>query len=314
MSICYFFFKVNEEQSNLATALCAILHQLFSQQPSLLQHAIPSWEKDGDKLRHEVGELLRIFMAATSDSTSHKAICVLDALDECHPDDQQRLIQTLDNFYDQNGLQNQNSWLKFLVTSRPYDEIRNNFRSITNSFPHINLQGEHENDRIHEEIDLVVKIRVKNLAETLKLSPDVQGRLEKQLLQMEHRTYLWLYLAIDDIHATFRDSLRPAEESIRLVPASVNAAYERILARVPPNKEDDLKKVLQIIVSARRPLTIKEMAMSLGVATKTSSRTAADTGLNPKGLDNKIRHLCGLFVLLKTQGYSLFIKRPESSF
>ncbi|OJJ42569.1 hypothetical protein ASPZODRAFT_104980, partial [Penicilliopsis zonata CBS 506.65] len=36
LSICYFFFKDNDEQNNLATALCAILHQLFAQQPDLL--------------------------------------------------------------------------------------------------------------------------------------------------------------------------------------------------------------------------------------------------------------------------------------
>lgn len=41
VSIYYFFFKDNEEQNSLATALCAILHQLFSLQPHLLQHALP---------------------------------------------------------------------------------------------------------------------------------------------------------------------------------------------------------------------------------------------------------------------------------
>ncbi|EED23383.1 conserved hypothetical protein [Talaromyces stipitatus ATCC 10500] len=36
ISIMYFFFKDNDEQNNLATALCAVLHQLFSLQPQLL--------------------------------------------------------------------------------------------------------------------------------------------------------------------------------------------------------------------------------------------------------------------------------------
>ena len=38
-TICYFFFKDNEEQDSLVTALCAILHQLFDTQPRLLQYA-----------------------------------------------------------------------------------------------------------------------------------------------------------------------------------------------------------------------------------------------------------------------------------
>ncbi|RJE17696.1 ankyrin repeat-containing protein, partial [Aspergillus sclerotialis] len=298
LSIYYFFFKDNEEQNNLAAALCAILHQLFSQQPNLLRHAIPSWEKVGDKLRWEVGELWRIFMAATSDPTSHESICVLDALDECRPKDQKPLIQMLNEFYCQSGVSNQKAWLKFLVTSRPYGEMQDYFRDITTLFPHIHLQGEHENDQIHKEIDLVVKIRVQELAKASNLSTDVQQRLEKQLLQMEHRTYLWLHLAIDDIRATFRDSLRPAEESIELVPPSVNHAYARILDRVPSKYKDVVKRILLIIVGARRPLTIEEMAMALGLATRIQSRSIADSALDPMGLDSKIRGLCGLFVFI----------------
>jgi hypothetical protein len=55
--VSFFFFKDNEEQDNLATALCALLHQLFSQKPQLIYHAIPAWEKTGDKLTKEVPEL-----------------------------------------------------------------------------------------------------------------------------------------------------------------------------------------------------------------------------------------------------------------
>ncbi|KAJ5656584.1 hypothetical protein N7507_008534 [Penicillium longicatenatum] len=81
--------------------------------------------------------------------------------------------------------------------------------ALTDSFPYIHLKGEEENNQIHKEIDLVVKIRI------------------------EHRIYLWLYLAINDIRTTFENSLRPAAESIRLIPPSVNAAYKKILSRVP---------------------------------------------------------------------------------
>ena len=50
ISVCYFFFKDNNEQNSLATALCAILHQLFGVQPQLLRHALPSWERNRDKI------------------------------------------------------------------------------------------------------------------------------------------------------------------------------------------------------------------------------------------------------------------------
>jgi ankyrin repeat protein len=223
---------------------------------------------------------------------------VLDALDECHPNDQKQLIQRLEDFYHQTDLLTHETWLKFLITSRPYDEIKDSFKAITDFFPHIHLKGEEENDQIHEEINLVIRIRVKELAETALLSSDVQQQLERQLLQMEHRTYLWLHLAIDDICNTFQNSFWPAKEPVRLIPASVDAAYERILGRVPSNQVHTVRKILQIIVGARRPLTTQEMAMALGIALSPRSQTAAEAGINPARLAKRIRQLCGLFVFI----------------
>ncbi|KAJ5999891.1 hypothetical protein N7481_000300 [Penicillium waksmanii] len=296
VTIIYFFFKDNDEQNTLCSALCTILHQLFSQRPHLLQHALPSWERNRGKIRQEVDELWRIFITATSADSTSKTICIFDALDECREIDQGRLMEKLKHFRRQWSPSTHTNWLKFLVTSRPYNHIKHCFEAIADSFPHIHLKGEEENDQIHEEIDLVVKIRVEELARTARLSSNIRQRLEQQLLQMEHRTYLWLHLAMDDIKNTFENSLRPAEESIRLIPASVNAAYNKILSRIPFEQVDTVRKILQIVVAARRPLTIREMAMALGIAICPQSRTAADAEIDPVHLDQKLRRLCGLFV------------------
>lgn len=296
--ICYFFFKDNEEQNSVATALCAILHQLFSMQPHLLQHALPPWEKNSTKIQQEVDELWRILEAAVFDPASSRTICILDALDECRPHDQIQLIKMLQKLYTKTRLSNTQNWLKFLVTSRPYDEIRQGFYPATQSFPNIHVRGEEENERIHEEISMVVRMRVKELGEHLDLLPETQQQLEQKLLSMEHRTYLWLHLPMDDIRTMFHNSLRPEKESIQLIPNSVSDAYQKILGRVPPSRKSVVKMILQIIIGARRPLTIEEMAMALGMAQTPNARLAAQAGLGPKGLDAKIRHLCGLFVFI----------------
>ncbi|KAK2593245.1 hypothetical protein QQS21_009044 [Conoideocrella luteorostrata] len=300
-SICYFFFKDNDEQNNLATALCAVLHQLFGMHPHLLRHALPSWQSNGKKIQQESDELWHILEAATSDNAFSNTICLFDALDECRPSDRTQLIEKLEKFYTKSHLSAQSKkWLKFLVTSRPYDDIHEGFRPATQLFPYIHVRGEEENDQIHEEINLVVNMRVAKLGESLQLPPETQERLGQQLLQMEHRTYLWLHLVMDDIHTTFGNSLQPEQESIQLIPNSVGDAYAKILNRVPSNKVSDVRMILRIVVGARRPLTIEEMAMALGIAksTSTGSRTTTKSGLNPKGLDKKIRRLCGLFVFI----------------
>ena len=296
MAICYFFFKDNEEQNHLAAALCSVLHQLFSQQPHLLDHAIPHWRKNGEMLRQETEELWRIFVAAASAEASCKTICIFDALDECREVDQKRLIEMLDSF--KTSSSKQDARLKFLITSRPYDHIQNRFQTIKDTFPHLHLRGEEENDQIHQEIDLVVKMRVKELAKTVLLPQDKQQQLELQLLQMEHRTYLWLHLAIDDIRCTFQDSPQPGAESIQTIPPSVGEAYEKILARVPDSQSENVRKALQMIVTARRPLTTAEMAMALGIAISPHSSTAAQARLDSAWFEKWIRRVCGLFVFI----------------
>jgi hypothetical protein len=99
VTTCYFFFKDNDEQNHLAPALCSVLHQLFSQRPQLLCHAIPSWEKSGEKLRQEVDELWRIFTSAVLADECCKTICIFDALDKCREIDQNWLIEKLQSFH-----------------------------------------------------------------------------------------------------------------------------------------------------------------------------------------------------------------------
>ncbi|KAL4798066.1 hypothetical protein BDV19DRAFT_386724 [Aspergillus venezuelensis] len=300
LTTCYFFFKDNDEQNRLAVALCAVLHQLFSQRPDLLEHATPCWERNGEKLRQDTEELWRILVATTSSKPPCKTICVIDALDECREIDQRRLIEKLEFLHRcKTKSSSQDSWLKFLVTSRPYDQIQQRFYRITRHFPHVHLKGEEENDTIHEEINLVVKLRVDELATTLRLLPETQQRIETKLLSMQNRTYLWLHLAIDDIRETFANSLWPAEESIQLLPSSVDAAYEKILIRVPPNSKKTVKKIFEFLIAAQRPLTVSEMEMALGVALRPQCQTPSHAGLDELGFGGKLRRLCGLFIFIK---------------
>lgn len=94
-TICYFFFKDNEEQENLSTALCAILHQLFNVQPQLLRYTKDFWKKNDSKLTSEVGELWQIFSTAVMSKEAKRVIVVINALDECSRKDRQKLIKLL---------------------------------------------------------------------------------------------------------------------------------------------------------------------------------------------------------------------------
>lgn len=308
-TICYFFFKDNDEQNSLATGLCALLHQLFQHRPHLLRHAVPAWNSDGSKLQQETDKLWCILLAATSDAAAHNTICVLDALDECKDGDRSNLIEKLAQFH-KNAADFQHdrqSWLKFIVTSRPYDDIQRGFQHIPPSLPAIRLRGEEENEQIHVEINRVIKIKMLKLARELDLRESTSLRLEQTLLAMEHRTYLWLHLAIDDIRTTLQDSLEPDEEPIESVPSSVEAAYEKILSRVPEARRQKVMLILKIIVGVRRPLAVEGMALAIGLATSKQHKTSADVQINAVHLENQLRHWCGLFVFVSRSDSRIYL-------
>jgi hypothetical protein len=240
-------------------------------------------------------------MAATRDPEADNVTCVLDALDECKETERGRMIRYLTDFYAQtsrSSTTSRHSRLKFLVTSRPYDDIHRGFSAIRSNLPLIQLRGEDENDKISREIDLVIKSEVAQLVADLNLNTRTEHLIETELLKMKHRTYLWLHLAKEDIYQTYRKSLRRNQESIKLIPSTVEQAYEKILSRIGKEDEPTVRQILRIIVGARRPLAINEMAIALGVATSTDLESLDTARVDQEGLGDRIRDWCGLFVFV----------------
>ncbi len=241
-------------------------------------------------------------LAAARDDQIYDVTCVLDALDECRLSDRRVLIDMLANFYIQTSRSStgtRRGQLKFFVTSRPYDDIQLEFQKSLDDLPTIRLRGEEEKNQIHQEIDLVIRMRVSQLVADCKLDNQTEKRLETILLSMEHRTYLWLYLAIESIRETYRTSLRPQAASITSLPVSVEDAYEKILSRVSVKQKNNVHKILQLVVGARRPLTVPEMAIALGIATCTESKSSlSQVQLDPARLRDMVRDWCGLFVFI----------------
>ncbi|KAB5569898.1 hypothetical protein GE09DRAFT_1217350 [Coniochaeta sp. 2T2.1] len=69
-TVCHFFFRDGDESRRYSTnALCAILHQLFTQDPagSLIGNALPSHKNYGEKLTGNFSELWRILLECDFD-------------------------------------------------------------------------------------------------------------------------------------------------------------------------------------------------------------------------------------------------------
>ncbi|RYP70089.1 hypothetical protein DL771_005706 [Monosporascus sp. 5C6A] len=278
-TVCYFFFKDDfEDQRSVTSALCCILYQLFKHKRILLSDAIlDQFDVVGEKFTSSFGELWQAFINAAEDENADEIVCLLDAIDECEDQGRSQLTQALCRLY---GTK-RNFNLKFLLTSRPYGEIRRGFRPLEiPELPVIYLSGESDDEmeKISREIGVFIKARVQNIGEQLQLKEKEQDLLLRELMLVRNRTYIWVHLTLKLIESNIDIDKTGIVEAISQLPKSVDEAYDRILSR--SLNSEKAKKILQIVVAAARPLTLREMNVAL--ALRESTRSSRDLDLSPE--------------------------------
>ena len=183
--------------------------------------------------------------------------------------------------------------MKFLVTSRPFFDIERGFAELTSYFPTVRLAGEEETKLIEREIGIVIKARVQKIGTKLMLNDSERLSLEKDLLNITHRTYLWLKLIFEVIEQRLTVTKKRLQVIVGTIPDTLDKAYEAILERSTDEKQ--ARRLLHIIVSAIRPLTLREMNIALAIYE--DSRSKEDLDLEPEDrFRTTVRNLCGLFV------------------
>ena len=292
-SICYFFFKDdNADQRNAAKAICALLHQILCacHDHSMLQRAVSVFETHGPTMSESFETMRDLLLEIVQEADAGQVICVLDALDECEERGKSMIIDFLNAFVSRIG--QRKGRLKFLITSRPYYDIEEHFSPHT-----IRLAGEEESELIQQEIDLFIRSHVPQIATQLKLGDKAKQVLEHKLLAVEHRTYLWLHLVLEDIVKRSLEvkTAKGMEQILIELPKTIYEAYEHILERSP--KPETARRLLHIVLAAVRPLTLREMNMALHI--EESNKSHKDVDLVPyKVFPGFLKNICGLFVTI----------------
>ncbi|KAJ5610606.1 hypothetical protein N7510_007325 [Penicillium lagena] len=297
-TICYFFFKDNEEQNATATAICAILHQLFCAKEGLFQkYALKQIIQHGDNLKVDFETLWQVWISAAYDPSTGDVICILDALDECRQPDRNRLIQELERFYTTYREKvDGRSKLKFLITSRPYGDIKRGFGNMIYEHPTTQLAADDESKIISHEIRMVMDATVDKIVKARRLTNDIGIALKRRLSEVPSTTYLWLHLVLDEIQRYHGGTEKKLLRKINELPETVEDAYEKILERCNKGTRHDAKRLLEIIVAAQRPLTLSEIDVVLEIKTDPDSRSCDDLDLEGANREQWILDTCSLFV------------------
>ncbi|KAH0553091.1 hypothetical protein GP486_006718 [Trichoglossum hirsutum] len=297
--VCYFFFKDDfKEQKSSLRALCSLLHQLFVSNRTLLtDDIIGKYEVQGAKFVESFAGMWSTFIGVASQQDT---VCVIDALDECREPDRDQLIKAITEVCNR---PTRNYKLKFLLTSRPYERIRRALgRWFNPQTSWIHLQGDSgpTADKIAEEIGIVVKSRIEEVARGYSLKPEEREFMEEQMKAIKNRTYLWAHLVFDGLmesETQFRLKKKDIMDLTKTLPKGADGVYERILSKSPcPN---EARRILHIILSAKRPLSLAEMSVALAFGDsndQASGTSIADKIVSVDELEIHIRNLCGLFV------------------
>lgn len=296
-NVCYFFFKDEDQKTRSpAAAISTFLHQLFTQDPSLLGRAIPFFQRHGDKLCERLSELWKLFLEVTVCPEAGRTICVIDALDECADDMRDSMIRLLRGVCSQ---PEDYPKLKFLVTSQPRVSMTESLFGIKLG-SEIRLMGENaeEKGHIYLEIKSFIKARVdsfRRLREQVGIHDDAHESLRHKLDEIENRTYLWVSLVFSELEKTPGIAAERLQQKLDELPPTVEAAYERILER--SKDANKARKILQIIVAAARPLTITEINVALAVSERTGSQGLV---LEPEAtFPATLQASCGSFLDIK---------------
>jgi len=156
----------------------------------LIRYALFSYREISAALPYIFPKLWPIFITAVADPLIREVTCLFDAFDECSEQEQPMLIKALEDSYLYRLTLSFILRLKFLMTSRPYFDIKRRFNELLKTSTTIEFVNNDESAIIKKEIDLIIKHRITELARENRLPKKVRDHLEKRLLETEHRTYL----------------------------------------------------------------------------------------------------------------------------
>jgi len=310
-NVCYFFFK-DGVRNSINEAFQALIHQLISRLTPLANHAMQAYRSNGQRVVTLTKTMTDILISILKDAQSGDVVIILDALDECSPDQLPILLQQLVSIL--NNLGSRKSLVRLLMTGRPYGLVEESVRRLQRHTESAELSSDNNFEALSKEIGLVIELNVEEFSEMHGTDTAATARLRNCLLSKDHRTYLWLYLVMDYLKVAVRKDVKLTERGIgaalEKLPGTVEEAYEKLLARSSNPKM--ARRLLQILLAAQRALTVGEL--NEAVYTEADSSSLLDLDLESEQIFcSRIREWCGLFVSVYG-GKAYFIHQTAREF
>ncbi|KAH7091508.1 hypothetical protein FB567DRAFT_490488 [Paraphoma chrysanthemicola] len=300
-----FFFFCDDKiksQRDANAVLRGILYQILQQHRKLIKHVKSRFEMDGPSLANSFPALWELFLKIAADSTSGAIGVIVDAIDECEVRTRKSFLNAMIQLVNeaQEVHRQPRKCIKFLITSRP---------SLGNSYNHTGvmenrLSIDQSRDNIREDLKLVIRSKVGEIAKRFDCDDATRNHLEQVLYSKSDQNFLWLNMVLHSLERSPRASKKDFERIINTFPPNLEATYNRFLRAISSEDQDDARNILQLLVGSSRHLTLVEMniAFTIDKDHMTVSEVLDDLQLS---IRSTLQNIVGSFVRIKEVNQNL---------
>ncbi|KAL6709561.1 hypothetical protein ACN47E_001496 [Coniothyrium glycines] len=293
-----FFFFCDEKvklQRDANAILRGILYQILQQHRKLVKHVKHRVDLDGASLATSFSALWELFLKVVADSTSDTIGIIVDAIDECELKTRTSLLNAVlqlvnepQDMYRQSRVR-----IKFLITSRP---SLGNLHNMLG--PEHRLPIEADQSIVAEDIKLVIRSKVGEIATRLRFNDETRCYLEQILYSKSNQSFLWLNLVLHSLGSSLKASKKDFERIINTFPDTLGDTYRRFLCEISSRDRADATKLLQLLIGCSRHLTLTEanIAFTIDRDHKSLSDMADNLQLYMR---STLQNMVGSFVRIK---------------
>ncbi|ERF74129.1 hypothetical protein EPUS_06398 [Endocarpon pusillum Z07020] len=252
--INYFFCRYDDETSLRATTiLSSLIRQCLDVEnlPTTVESRLAEYLKDPPLNALQLESLLQDVIAL-----SEVHFVVIDGVDECRANERKTLFKVLHRLLERSG-----STLKLLLISR--DSISTEVKMLHRHFHHVQMSRPEASSDIEAFIKDEIQERVASkelVVGNSKLLKDIQDALVRGAQGM----FLWVVFMIQDLCSQSCDE--DIRRTIDNLPEDLPKLYHCIVSRIVDSKhEKTVKKILRMLASVQRPLSIGELQEALSV-------------------------------------------------
>ncbi|KAF7180704.1 hypothetical protein CNMCM7691_009995 [Aspergillus felis] len=251
--LAHFFCDSSSENHRTATAvLRGLLYQTIQKRPSSLGSLVSKYRGHKDKLFSSFDALWSVLMEI-GNSSGLQFYCIIDALDECDDEVLESLLPQVSRSFQPGDSRNNHYGIHILITSRPYEEIRVHLAEFPNqdlaSYP-----------QVRNDLAIFIEQKVEELSVKKHYSANIRRNVAAMLNDKAEGTFLWAGLACGEL---VRVRSRDAVATLEKLPSGLSSMYKKMLDMAVEDRQEDKSTIIQlltVIVIARRPLTLLEIA------------------------------------------------------